>query len=267
MQARQLPLHRGWSWLKEGLLLWRRNPALMTFLAFGYLLTLVVISIFPLIGQPIASLLMPVLSLGVLNGCRAIADGRKVGPDVLFSGFKANVAALITIGGIYLIASLLALASTMLADGGTLLKVMTGGRLDEATAQEPGFMLALLLAVLLSTPVMMAYWFAPVLAGWWKVPPAKALFFSFYACLRNWRPFLAYAIALMLFGAVLPGIAIGVVGLVMPLAATVLTFLVPLVLVPTIFASFFINARDVFGLPDQPAQAEPLVVDDENEQP
>src|SRR5690606_34725821 len=58
MQANRLPMQRGWAWLKEGALLWRRNPALLTFLAFGYLLILLVISLFPLIGQPIASLLM-----------------------------------------------------------------------------------------------------------------------------------------------------------------------------------------------------------------
>ncbi|THF63104.1 hypothetical protein E6C76_17805 [Pseudothauera nasutitermitis] len=263
MQARQLPAHRGWSWLKEGLLLWRKNPALMTFLAFGYLLTLVVVSIFPLIGQPIASLLMPVLSLGVLNGCRAIDEGRRAGPDVLFSGFRSNLQALVAIGGIYLIASLLVLASTMLADGGVLLKLMGGARMDPETAQSPGLTLALLIALTLSTPVIMAYWFAPLLAGWWKIPAPKAMFFSFFACLRNWRPFLAYAISLMLFGAVLPGMAIAVIGMVIPLGATLLSFLVPLVLVPTIFASFYINARDVFGLPGDAVHSAPLVVDDD----
>jgi hypothetical protein len=35
----------------------------------------------------------------------------------------------------------------------------------------------------------MAYWYAPVLAGWHGLSPAKALFFSFVACLRNWRAF------------------------------------------------------------------------------
>ena len=87
--------------------LWRRNPALLTFAAFGYLLMLVVVSVVPLIGQPVASLLMPVFSLGVLNTCRAIDEGRKVGPDVLFSGFQQNLQAGVTVGGIYLIGSLL----------------------------------------------------------------------------------------------------------------------------------------------------------------
>ena len=84
---------RGWAWLREGLQLWRRNPALITFATFGYLLSVIVISLVPLLGQLVASLLMLALSVGVLNACHAVASGRKVGPDVLFSGFKANLQA------------------------------------------------------------------------------------------------------------------------------------------------------------------------------
>jgi hypothetical protein len=249
MQANRLPTQRGWAWLREGLLLWRRNPALLTFLAFGYLLVLLVISIFPLIGQPIASLLMPVISLGVLNGCRAVDAGRKAGPDVLFSGFKSNVQALVTIGGLYLVATLLVLLLTSLIDGGALMKAMSSGDPEEAAA-DPALALGLLVALGLSTPALMAYWFAPLLAGWWGLSAPKAMFFSFHACLRNWRPFLAYAIALLVFGGLLPGLLIGAVGLISPTLATLLSLPVPLVLVPVVFASFYINAREVFGLPD-----------------
>jgi hypothetical protein len=258
MQARQLPVYRGWAWLKEGLTLWRRNPALLTFAAFGYLLMLVVISVVPLIGQPIASLLMPVFSLGVLNTCRAIDEGRKAGPDILFSGFQQNLPGLVTIGGIYLVGSLGALFLTSLADGGTLMQVMTGGgKLDPEATDRPGFTFALLLAVVLSTPVMMAYWFAPILAGWGNLTAPKAMFFSFVACLRNWRPFLAYAIALTVFAALLPGLVIGTIGLVSPTLATLLSVPLPLLLIPIIFASFYANARDVFGdIRDEQSDAE-----------
>ncbi|KAI5913180.1 BPSS1780 family membrane protein [Thauera sp. 2A1] len=249
MQANQLPMQRGWAWLRDGLALWLRNPALLTFAAFGYLLALLVVSMFPFVGQAIASLLMPVLSLGVLNACRAVDAGRKVGPDVLFSGFKGNLPELIKIGGLYLVASFAVLFLTTLVDGGTLMRVMTGGKIDEAAAAEPALTVSLIVALVLSTPVMMAYWFAPLLAGWWKLPAAKALFFSFYACLRNWRPFLAYSIALAVFGALLPGLIVGVIGMVSPTLATLLSVPVPLVLVPVVFASFYVNAREVFGLP------------------
>ena len=251
MQVRQLPLARGWAWITEGLAIWRRNPALLTFASLGYLLMLLLVSVVPLIGQPLASLLMPVFSLGVLNTCRAIDEGRKAGPDILFSGFQQNLPALVTIGAIYLAGSLLVLFLTSLADGGTLMQIMTGAeQVDpETTANAPGFTLSLLIAVALSTPVMMAYWFAPLLAGWWKISAPKAMFFSFVACLRNWRPFLAYTIALTVFVAILPGIVIGVLGLISPMLATLVSVPLPVLLIPIVFASFYANARDVFDIP------------------
>jgi hypothetical protein len=254
MQARQLPLSRGWAWITEGVLIWRRNPALLTFSSLGYLLMLVLLSVMPLIGQPLASLLMPVFSVGVLNTCRAIDEGRKAGPDILFSGFQQNLRALVMIGAIYLVGSVLVLLLTSIADGGALLQIMTGGgKVDTEAALSPGITLALLIAIVLSTPVMMAYWFAPVLAGWWNVPAPKAMFFSFVACLRNWRPFLAYSVALTIFCAILPGILVGVLGLMSPMLATLVSVPLPVLLIPMVFASFYVNARDVFGdYPDEP---------------
>ncbi len=251
MQAKQLPGARGWAWLREGLQLWLRNPALLTFTAFGYLLSLLIISLVPILGQLAASLIMPALSVSVLNACRAVDSGRRVGPEVLLSGFRTNLPALISIGGLYLIGTVLVLLLVALVDDGTLMQMMRGegdGISEEALAQS-NLSTSLLVGTALSTPVMMAYWFAPMLAAWWQVPAAKAMFFSFHACLRNWRPFLAYAISLALFCALLPGILIGVLGQLSPMAATLVSVPLPILVVPVVFASFYINARDVFDLP------------------
>ncbi len=77
-------------------------------------------------------------------------------------------------------------------------------QLDPESNEVPGLATSLITATLLSTPIVMAYWFAPVLGGWYAVSAPKAMFFSFVACLRNWRPFLAFAIAMMLFYGLLP---------------------------------------------------------------
>ena len=254
---------RGWAWLREGLQLWRRNPALITFATFGYLLSIVVISLVPLLGQLAASLLMPALSVGVLNACRATDAGRKVGPDVLFSGFKTNLQALVTVGGLYLAATLVVLLLVSLVDDGSLAVVMRGEEIEPQIGGDSTLGFTLMVGLLLSTPVMMAYWFAPALAAWWKVPAPKAMFFSFYACLRNWRPFLAYAIGLAIFGAILPGILIGVLGLLSPTLGSLASFPIPLIILPVIFASFYPTPRDVFGLPDgQPPRTPDAAADE-----
>ena len=250
MQARQLPTRQGWAWLQEGFQLWKRNPALLTFASFGYLLILLIVTSVPVIGQAIASLLMPVLSLGVLNTCRAVDEGRKTGPDILFSGFKSNVPALITVGGIYLVGSVLVILLTSAIDGGTLMSVLRGtAEFDPESGKAPNIGFSVLVVLVLSAPVIMAYWFAPILAGWWQLSAPKAMFFSFYACLRNWRPFLFFGIALLLIGGMLPSMFIGVLAAAIPLLGNLLLLALPLVLIPVVFASFYINARDVFGSP------------------
>lgn len=247
MQTRSLPFSRGHAWLKEGFALWRKNPALLTFVTFGYLLLLILLSLVPFLGQVVASVLMPVLSLGILNGCRAVDRGERVGPDILLSGFRQHLPAILVIGGLYLCASMLILVVTMLADGGTLFHAMTGvAPISPAEAKAPGFTLALAIGLALSTPVMMAYWFAPILAGWQGLPPAKALFFSFFACLRNWKPFLGFALSLAFFGGLLPGVVVGILSLVSPVLGSLLSIPLPFILLPVVFASFYVNARDVF---------------------
>ena len=80
MQARTLPTARGWAWIVDGFALWRRNPALITFLVFGMSLSLLLVAAVPFIGRVAMSLVAPALSLGVFNGCKAVAERRKVGP-------------------------------------------------------------------------------------------------------------------------------------------------------------------------------------------
>ncbi|MDY0011750.1 MAG: BPSS1780 family membrane protein [Rhodocyclaceae bacterium] len=254
MQASTLPFSRGGAWLKEGFALWRRAPALLTFLSFAYLLALVVLSAVPLLGQVAASLCMPLLSLGILAGCQAVERGQKVGPEILFAGLRMNIRGLLAVGGIYLAASMLVLLITLAVDGGTLFRAMSGeAPIPDDPGQQPGFTLALMVGLLLSTPVMMAYWFAPLLTGWYRLPVAKALFFSLVACARNWRPFLGYTLHLLFFAAILPGVALGLVALISPTLAGLLAVPLPLAVLPIVFASFYANARDVFGeLPDVP---------------
>ncbi|WP_347249304.1 BPSS1780 family membrane protein [Zoogloea sp.] len=248
MQARMLPAQRGWAWIFDGFSLWRRNPALITFLVFGCSLSLLLVAAVPLIGQVIMSLVMPALSLGIFNGCKAVAERRKVGPDILFSGFRQNLPELVKIGGIYLAGTLAVMGISLLIDSEMntkLSKAMLGRTGWGEALDDPTFTLALLVASIGSTPLMMAYWFAPLLAGWGRVPAAKALFFSFVACMRNWRAFLTYGIGLLII-ALGAGLLIAILELVSPLLALLPALAFPVIFIPVIFASFYANALDVF---------------------
>lgn len=251
MQARRLPAIRGWNWIVEGFRLFRTNPALLTFLVFGYWLTLVFLNLVPLLGVVLAPLCVPALSVGVMNGCRALERETDGGFGLLFSGFGRNRNTLLILGAAYLIGSLAVFAGSALVDGGALLGIMMAGQQPpDDLLESDQLIVALQVTLVLMVPVLMAFWFAPMLAAWNDLSAGKALFFSFIACLRNWRPFVIYGLGVAFISAILPGIVLGIVGATSaPLAKMVAVAMsLPLlfVFVPSLFASFYVSYRDVF---------------------
>jgi hypothetical protein len=144
------------------------------------------------------------------------------------------------------------LGATALADGGALARWMVAGEQpEEGMLHSAGFRLALLVAAAGYAPVMMLYWFAPVLAAWHGTGAAKALFFSFVAVLINWRAFLGYGLATTLVAVVIPfGVLMAVLlagGAKLRAFAAGLVLAVLLVLLPILYGSFFASYRDIFG--------------------
>jgi len=251
MQARKLPAIRGWNWIVEGFHLFRLNPALLTFLVFGYWLTLVFLNLVPLIGIVVAPLCVPALSVGVMNGCRALERERENGFGLLFSGFQKNGRVMLLLGAAYLVGSLLVFAGSALFDGGALFGIMMAGEQPpEDLLASDQLMLALQVTLILMVPMLMAFWFAPMLAAWDGMPVMKALFFSFMACARNWRPFVLYGLGIAFISAILPGIVLGTVGAfsapLLRMVAVAISLPLLFVFVPTLFASFYVSYRDVF---------------------
>jgi hypothetical protein len=251
MQALTLPARRGWRWLAEGFRIFRKNQLMLSLAVLGYWILMALINSVPLIGQLVATLLIPVFSVSLMNACRLLEQGRPFPPQLLFSGFQQNLRSLLTLGVVYIAVSVAILAIVALADGGVLFRLMVlAERPDEQALTGDGVMVAGQLALVLFAPLMMAYWYAPVLVAWHDLPVGKSLFFSFVACLRNWRAFLVYAVAVMVVGALVPGLLVGLftvlfasVGEVFSVA---LTAVIVFVLLPTLYASFYVSYRDVF---------------------
>jgi hypothetical protein len=258
MQALKLPARRGWRWLAGGFALFRKNPPLLTLLVVSYWVLVAMINLVPVIGAIAATLCIPAFSVSLMNACRELDQGRPIRPALLFSGFRENLKTLLMLGGLYLGATITILGLSAFADDGVLMQMMLGGKPpgDEALASGP-FLAATQIAMILLTPLMMAYWYAPVLAAWHGFSVSKALFFSFIACLRNWRAFLAYMAAMTVFGALLPGVVLGLLASLSPDAvsffATLFSIPLLLVLAPTLFASFYVSYRDVFVAVDEDA--------------
>jgi len=253
--ARIVPWIRGAYWLGEGWQLFRVAPLAWIALVLTYWVLMTMVSLLPIVGIAAASVLVPPFSVGFMALSRAAVMRAPVTLPLLFSGFRDHPGSQLSLGGVYLMCLALLLAATALADGGALARwMLTAERPDAAILQSEAFLGALATATALYLPVMMAFWFAPVLAAWHGVGAAKALFFSVVACLMNWRAFLAYGAVALLMTVVVPLLGLRVLlsasGGALGTQVISLAFLLIPVMLPTLLASFYVSYRDVFGTPE-----------------
>jgi hypothetical protein len=252
VQARIARAGQGVRWLAEGWRLFRVAPLPWLALACVYLLATNVLALVPVVGLVAALMLVPALTVGMMAAARAASHGMQPGVRMLAEGFQHNGRAQLALGAVYFACSMAVFAATALADPEARMRSVLGGAAQPGALAVGDVLFPMAVFALCYAPVLMLFWFAPPLAAWHSTGALKALFFSFVACLMNWRAFLAYAAAvavmmlavplaallvLRAFGAANPGVAL--VSMVFPLL---------LVMLPTLFASFYVSYRDVFGV-------------------
>ncbi|HBH35063.1 MAG TPA: hypothetical protein DDW45_01235 [Gammaproteobacteria bacterium] len=217
----------GWEYFKKAPTAW----IAVTIIWVGGSLLL---SMIPL-ASILVNLLFPVLVAGMMLGCAAIERGETFMISHLFDGFRLpQRGRLITLGavniGITLGAfMLIAILFSIFIGGGS--NISDPQELQAAIMADESFgliLLLLLMAVLL--PVMMAFWFAPLLIAIDNRQVVEALKFSFSACLRNALPLLVY----------------GLLFLPLFILSFILMGLGFLVVIPMIYASLYASYKDIF---------------------
>jgi hypothetical protein len=258
-----VPAGRGWNWVLTGFALFRKSPALWAFLTLSYIMLMQLLGLIPLLGWFAATVLIPVFSASFMIASRELDQGRRLRVDLLFSGFRANLPALLRQGGLYLASALAILGLSALIDGGDLLQLMVLGTKPPVEAYADGSLAAAaILAGALYLPMLAAFWFAPALSAWHDMPALQALFYSFFAAMRNWQAFVAYGLALALLSLIcsfalfmLAWLVRGLLGDQSQGAFLLVILPVMLTYVPTLFASFYASYRDVFPEPEPAAEA------------
>jgi hypothetical protein len=240
-----VPAAHGWRWITRGLALVGRAPLGWLVVSMSYWMVMGLVSRLPYVGLLVASLVTPALAVSFMAICRSIERGRGLELGLVAEGFKRNLPALVTLGGIYLAVTLAIFSATALADGGALARWTLSGR--GPSAGQEGLAGAVALAIALWIPAQLAFWFAPVLAGWHAMPAPKALFFSFFAALRNWRAFMVYGFAgtaaLAATTALIFNLQRAAAG---PQIVPTLIFLLLVVFIPVYYATTYASYRDVF---------------------
>jgi hypothetical protein len=255
---------QGWNWVRTGFGLFRKNPPMWAFMVFAYIMLMQVLGMIPVFGWLAATVLIPAFSASFMIISRELDLGRQAGFGLLFSGFRNNLPKLLAQGAVYLASALLLLGLSALADGGALLNLMIFGAKPPAPAYEDGSLAAAaLLAGCLYLPALAAFWFAPALSALQGLPPLQALFYSFFAVLRNWRAFFAYGAGVALLGLacslalfMLALLLRGLLGNKSQDALLLVVLPVMLTYVPVLFASFYASYRDIFPEPGAASAAD-----------
>lgn len=244
MKLNIVPARTGLQWIKLGVRTFLRQPLALAGLFFMYMTAVIVIAQIPVIGVFIGGLLVPAATLGLMAATEEASKGRFPMPSVLLSAFRAGrqrVRAMLVLGLVYTIASWLV----------TRLAALLSGE------PEPGMQVdgAAILALALHIPLFLMFWHAPALVHWHGVTPAKSLFFSLVACLRNFGAYFVYGLGwLGLF--IAAGMLFALLGGMMGGASMARAVMMPLaLLLAAMFStSIYFTFRDSFVATGEPGE-------------
>jgi uncharacterized membrane protein len=232
MEPRSVAIGNGLHWISGGWQIFRRSPLVWVSLTVTLILIWLVLLSIPKLGPLLFNLLFPIFFAGLMLGCRALEQGRRLDIGYLFAGFRENASALVTVGGIYLVGMLIVLAVIFGSSGG-LPKLPPKPTPDDIAAMQTALKKMtgpLLTGMALYIPLMMLTWFAPLLIVFRKMTALAALKASFNACVQNIGAFTLYGII--------------VVGLWVVATLPVLIGLV--IVLPVIFGSIYTSYVDIF---------------------
>lgn len=203
MKLNSVAPKEGYTWIRQGIWLFKQNPLGFLMLVFMYVFLAQLAVLVPVIGIFAVLLLTPTLSVGFMTACRQAIQKERIRPSVYVIALQSSPLIrkrILQLGLVYA-ALILALSFilSMLVDFELLIPLMTNDKpiTPEVVRQ---IYLILFFGGLLYIPVAMLMWFSPVLVAWADMPVAQALFSSTIACWTNRGAFFLY---IAIWGAIL----------------------------------------------------------------
>lgn len=185
----------GYTWIRQGIWLFKQNPLGFLMLVFMYVFAAQLAVIIPVIGVFAVLLLTPTLSVGFMTACRQAIQKERIKPSVYIAALKSSPIVrkrILQLGLVY--AAMIVLLSfilSLLVDFELLLPLMTSDKPITPEALRQVY-LVLFFGAMLYVPVAMLMWFSPVLVAWEDMSVPQALFSSALACWSNKAAFFLY---------------------------------------------------------------------------
>jgi hypothetical protein len=248
MKLNIVPAAAGFQWVRLGFRTFLKQPLALASLVFMYAMLGLALLVLPLVGPFLALAVAPAATLGLMAATRVAEEGVFPMPAVLFTALRAGrdrVRAMLLLGSLYA-ACLLVLGIVV----SLLVPMSFEGKTAADIAQSDEFELRIVLTMLLYVPFSLAFWHAPALVHWHGVSAGKSLFFSFVACIRNWRAFTSYGLAWAGIAVAVAGVT-GIASAFSPWFAAVIFGFASTIATIAFYISLYFTFRDSFLAAEQ----------------
>lgn len=234
---RPRPAGNGWLWIADAWSLFKQQPGAWIGAVVLFYIIILALSLVPLVGSLVVTILSPMLSAGLLIGAHRQYRGGRFAVSHLFAGVAESPGPLALVGLVYLLMTvgIVLIGGVLLAAiFATMTSTMDPAAMDleniDVFLSTPLLLLPVLVVMLLGIPLGMALFFAPLLVALDRTPVLKAFGLSFAGCLKNILPFLIYGLA----------------ALVMIMLGALPLFLGLLVVLPVLLIAIYIAYRDIY---------------------
>ena len=202
IQSRVATAGAGASWWAEGWRMFRSRIGAWAAIMAVYFVISLLLNEVPRLGAIAEWLLSPVLLGGIMLGCNAARQGQPLRVSHLFDGFRSpyfvpllRVALWnLVLGALGILVAVIVIAGGIGMSGVTDVASYADNPVRMWETLGVAYLLLILLGLAFVAVLAMANWFAPALIVMNGATALAAMQTSLRASLRNWLPFLVYAL-------------------------------------------------------------------------
>jgi hypothetical protein len=195
IQPNVVAVFEGRDWLLHGYNIFKKQPLVWILTLLAYWTAMFLFGLIPIVGLLVSLVISPGIAFGFICLARAVDQNQPVPPRIIISGFTGSKKFDLILLGFYYCGSLfLIFVLIMLLNDKSVIDLVNNPELQIDSGTQSGNLINIkvMTVIILYIPIQMIFWFAPQLVVWGNLSSIKAMFYSFFAVLLNWKSFLTY---------------------------------------------------------------------------
>ncbi len=195
IQPNVVAIFEGRNWLLHGYNIFKKQPLVWILTLLAYWTAMFLFGLIPIVGLIVSLVISPGIAFGFICLARAVDQNQPVPPSIIISGFTCSKKFDLILLGFYYCGSLfLIFMLILILNDKSFIDLVNNPDLQIKSETQSGsfFNIKIITVLILYIPIQMIFWFAPQLVVWGNLNSIKAMFYSFFAVLLNWKSFITY---------------------------------------------------------------------------